>query len=152
MAKRGIKTQFDTRITKLYMDQTRSYPPGEVVGIECMWGNQVQNIKVKRAVALCTGDFAANPAYIESHFPALKNTKFVGNPGNTGDGIRIAQRLGADITGYTPQGHPHCVEVSPGKAILWSRYEFLAEEGAIMVNGMGQRFLDEPVKIGRAHV
>lgn len=85
-------------------------------------------------------------SYIESHLPALKNTRFVGNPGNTGYGIRIAQRLGADITGYTPQGHPHCVEVAPGKAQLWPRYEFLAEAGAILVNGEGQRFCNEPVK------
>ena len=143
----AVQLRMGTRITKLYMDQTRGYPPGEVTGVESMTATgQTMNIRVKRAVALCTGDFAANPAYIERHFPALKNTRFVGNPGNTGDGIRLAQRLGADITGYTPQGHPHCVEVSPGRAILWSRYEFLAEEGAILVNGDGRRFLDEPVK------
>lgn len=144
----GIRLQYETRITKLYADpHAASYPPGEVIGVECIGANgRAQNIKVKKAVALCTGDFAANPAYIESHFPALKNTMFVGNPGNTGDGIRIAQRLGADITGYTPQGHPHCVEVAPGRAQLWPRYEFLAEEGAIMVNGDGKRFLNEPVK------
>jgi len=149
VAKRpGIRLQNETRITRLYLDQSKgAYPQGEVIGAECTMANgRTVNIKVKKAVALCTGDFAANPAYIESHFPALKNTKFVGNPGNTGDGIRIAQRLGADITGYTPQGHPHCVEVSPGKAQLWPRYEFLAEAGAILVNADGKRFCDEPVK------
>jgi fumarate reductase flavoprotein subunit len=149
VAKRpGIKLQYETRITKLFMDHNKgAYPQGEVIGIECATANgRTQNIKVKKAVALCTGDFAANPAYIESHFPALKNTKFVGNPGNTGDGIRIAQRLGADITGYTPQGHPHCVEVAPGKALLWPRYEFLAQAGAILVNSDGKRFCNEPVK------
>ena len=143
-----IKLQYDTRITKLYLDQPKgAAPQGEVVGIECATADgRTRNIKVKKAVALCTGDFAANPAYLESHFPALKNTQFVGNPGNTGDGIRIAQRLGADITGYTPQGHPHCVEVSPGKADLWPRYEFLAQAGALLVNGDGKRFCDEPVQ------
>lgn len=149
VAKRsGITVQYETRITRLFMDQANgAYPQGEVIGVQCATANgRTLNIKVKKGVALCTGDFAANPAYIESHFPALKNTKFVGNPGNTGDGIRIAQRLGADITGYTPQGHPHCVEVSPGKALLWPRYEFLAQSGAILVNGDGKRFCDEPVK------
>ena len=38
------------------------------------------------------------------------------------------------------------MEVAPGRAVLWSRYEFLAEEGAILVNGEGKRFCDEPVK------
>lgn len=149
VAKRpGIKLEYETKITRLFVDEGGGpFPQGEVVGAEIVDASgRKTNIKVKKAVALCTGDFAASPAYIESHFPALKNTKFVGNPGNTGDGIRIAQRLGADITGYTPQGHPHCVEIAPGKATLWCRYEFMAEDGAILVNGDGKRFCDEPEK------
>lgn len=144
----AIHLQYETRITRLYVRQPdNAGAQDEVVGVECAAADGgLRNIKVKRAVALCTGDFAANPAYIESHFPALKNTRFVGNPGNTGDGIRIAQRLGADITGFTPQGHPHCVEAAPGQVMLWPRYEFLAQAGTILVNGDGQRFCDEPVK------
>ena len=144
----NIKILLGTKITRLFMDECGgSFPQGEVVGIECVGeGGQTMNIKAKKAVAICTGDFSANPAYIESHFPALKNTKAVGNPGNTGDGIRMAQKLGADVTGYTPQGHPHCVEIAPGKAILWSRYEFLAEDGLILVNEDGKRFCNEPEK------
>ena len=144
----GIKLQYETRITRLHVRHSDSTAAqDEVVGVECAVADgTLRNIKVKKAVALCSGDFAANPAYIESHFPALKNTRFVGNPGNTGDGIRIAQRLGADITGFTPQGHPHCVEIAPGTVMLWPRYEFLAQAGAILVNDGGQRFCDEPVK------
>lgn len=143
-----IKILLETKATKLFMDHCGgAFPQGEVVGIECVdEKGRTTNIKVKKAVALCTGDFSANPAYIESHFPALKNTKFVGNPGNTGDGIKMAQRIGADITGYTPQGHPHCVEVAPGKVLLWPRYEFLARVGAILVNAAGKRFCDEAEK------
>ncbi len=146
--RRAIHLQYETRITRLYVRHHDSAgAQEEVVGVACVTADgALRNINVKQAVALCTGDFAANPAYIESHFPALKNTRFVGNPGNTGDGIRIAQRLGADITGFTPQGHPHCVEVAPGQVILWPRYEFLAQAGAILVNGDGRRFCDEPVK------
>ena len=144
----NIKMLMGTRVTRLFMDTCGgASPQGEVVGVECVnEQGQTMNIKAKKAVALCTGDFSANPAYIESHFPALRNTKSVGNPGNTGDGIRMAQRLGADVTGYTPQGHPHCVETAPNKAILWCRYEFLAEDGLILVNGDGKRFCNEPEK------
>ncbi len=144
----NIKIQLGTKVTRLFMDTNGgAFPQGEVVGVECVnEQGRTMNIKAKKAVAICTGDFSANPAYIESHFPALRNTKSVGNPGNTGDGIRMAQRLGADVTGYTPQGHPHCVETAPNKAILWCRYEFLAEDGLILVNGDGKRFCNEPEK------
>lgn len=142
----SIKLVLETRVTRLYMNKW-GQPGGEVVGVECIdAAGRTINVKAKKAVVICTGDYSANPAYIESHFPALKNTKFVGNFGNTGDGIRMAQRLGADITGYNPQGHPHCVEVEPGRALLWCRYEFMAHSGAILVNGEGKRFCDEPVK------
>ncbi|MCC6531571.1 MAG: FAD-dependent oxidoreductase [Burkholderiales bacterium] len=142
----GIKLVLETRVVRLYMDQW-GRSGSEVVGAECMDAKgRATNVKARRAIVLCTGDYSANPAYIESHFPALKSTKFVGNAGNTGDGIRMAQKLGADITGYNPQGHPHCVEVEPGRALLWCRYEFLAQSGAILVNGAGKRFCDEPVK------
>jgi len=144
----GIEIALQTRITRLITDCCGgSYPQGEVIGVQCEDGTgRISNIRVRKAVGLCTGDFAAHPAYIENHFPALKGTKFTGNPGNTGDGIRIAQRLGADITGYVPQGHPHCVETESGKAILWCRYEFLAEDGLILVNAAGERFCNEPEK------
>lgn len=144
----NIKILLGTKVTKIFMDRCGgSFPQGEVVGVECVGGQgQTMNIKAKKAVAICTGDFSANPAYIESHFPALKSTKSVGNPGNTGDGIRMAQKIGADVTGYTPQGHPHCVEIEPGKATLWCRYEFLAEDGLILINASGKRFCNEPEK------
>jgi fumarate reductase flavoprotein subunit len=143
--KRGIKIQLETRVTKLFVDScSRSFPQGEVVGVECVGEKgKVMNIKVKKAVAICTGDFSANAEYIESHFPELKGSTFVGHPGNTGDGIKMAQKLGADITGYSPEGHPHCVEVAPGKAILWCRYDLLSRDGMILVNRDGKRFCEE---------
>ena len=143
MKKRAaITVLLETRVSRLFADKD-----GQVVGVEIMDAkNQPTTVRAKKGVAICTGDYAANPRYIESHFPQLKDTKFVGNAGNTGDGIRMAQRLGADITGYNAQGHPHCVEVAPGKAVLWSRYEFLAEDGLILVNAEGKRFCNEPVK------
>lgn len=146
--KRNVPILLETRATKIFVDTCGgSYPQGEVVGVECIGRRgKVMNIKVKKAFAICTGDFAANSKYIESHFPELKGSIFVGHPGNTGDGIRMAQKLGADITGYSPEGHPHCVEVSPGAYILWCRYDLLARNGLILVNKSGKRFCNEITK------
>lgn len=143
--KRNVPILLETKATKIYVDNCgQAYPQGEVVGVECVGEKgKVMNIKVKKAFAICTGDFAANATYIESHFPQLKGSTFVGHPGNTGDGIRMAQKLGADITGYSPEGHPHCVEVAPGKPILWCRYDLLARSGLILVNKAGKRFCNE---------
>jgi len=146
--KRKVPIMLETKATKIYVDNCGlSFPQGEVVGVECVGGKgKVMNIKVKKAFLIATGDFAANAAYIEGHFPELKGAIFVGHPGNAGDGIRMAQKIGADITGYSPEGHPHCVEVSPGKYTLWCRYDLLARSGLILVNKAGKRFCDEIVK------
>lgn len=143
--KRKVPILLETRATKIFIDTSgQAYPQGAVVGVECVGEKgKVTNIKVKKAVAICTGDFAASSAYIESHFPELKGAIFVGHPGNTGDGIRMAQKLGADVRGFSPEGHPHCVETSPGKPILWCRYDLLARSGLILVNKEGKRFCDE---------
>lgn len=146
--KRNVPILLETRATRIFVDNCgKSYPQGEVVGVECIGRKgKVMNIKVKKAFAICTGDFAANAKYIESHFPELKGSTFVGHPGNTGDGIRMAQKLGADITGYSPEGHPHVVEVSPGAYLLWCRYDLLAKSGLILVNNSGKRFCNEITK------
>jgi len=146
--KRKVPILLETKATKLYLDNCGlSTPLGEVAGVECVGEKgKVMNIKVKKAVLIATGDFAANQPYIEGHFPELKGSIFVGHPGNTGDGIRMAQKLGADITGFSPEGHPHCVEVAPGKYTLWCRYDLLARSGLILVDKGGRRFCDEIVQ------
>jgi fumarate reductase flavoprotein subunit len=146
--KRNVEILLETRATKLYVDSCGgAYPQGEVLGAECVGEDgKVLNIKARKGVLIATGDFSSDPKYIESHFPQMKGVFSVGHPGNTGDGIKLAQKLGADITGYFPYGSPHCVEISPGKALLWCRYDLLSRNGLILVNKAGKRFCDEVTK------
>jgi fumarate reductase flavoprotein subunit len=141
----GIKVMLDTKATRFIVDACGGpVPQGEVLGVECVnEDGKKLTIKARKGVGICTGDYSSNPAYIESHFPQLKGAKSVGHPGNTGDGIKMAQKVGADVTGLVPEGHPHCVETAPGKVVLWCRYDMLSRGGLILVNKDGKRFCDE---------
>lgn len=142
VAKRqGITTLLDTKITKIHSDGE------QVVGVEIEESDgKKADYGAKKAVILCTGDYSANLLYMEKHFPELKGAAFCGHAGDTGDGIVLGQQVGADKTGYFQQGHPHCVEVEPGKAIVWCRYDLLSRNGLILVNRDGLRFCDEVTK------
>lgn len=53
-------------------------------------------IKAKKAVILACGGFECNQAMKEVYLP-IAPTYYIGNPGNTGDGIIMAQKVGAAL-------------------------------------------------------
>lgn len=93
------------------------------------------------AVVLATGGFGANPELIEKHFPRAAAAGdwlwYIGPPSSRGDGLRLAEAVGADITGHD-------------RGVLRLRPHFSHEnEGAylpgwmVVLNGEGIRFMDE---------
>lgn len=76
---------------------------GRVVGAVANRDGQEISIKANRGVILTTGGFNADEAALKTYLPAYPMT-FYGNPGNTGDGLRMAQALGADLWHMTVLG------------------------------------------------
>jgi len=90
--KRRIRTLFESAATKLVQDpDTR-----EVLGVEVTSGSVRRAIRAKRGVVLCTGGFENNLA-MQRNLWGVDRVYTLGTPGNTGDGLKMLQRAGADL-------------------------------------------------------
>ncbi|MGV8083033.1 MAG: FAD-dependent oxidoreductase [Coriobacteriia bacterium] len=87
---RKVEFAYETAATKILTDGS-----GQVIGVKATAGGSTIAIKAKKGVVLCLGSFEFDEAmkanYIEGPLWGW------GTPGNTGDGIRMCQELGADF-------------------------------------------------------
>lgn len=91
------------------------------------------------AVVLASGGFAASEEMYTKYQPSLKGFVTTNAPGMTGDGIVMAEEVGAATVDMEQiQIHP-TVEQSTSALIT----EGLRGDGAILVNAEGKRFIDE---------
>ena len=85
-----IPTYYETRAQRLITNES-----GEVIGVASEDG---RNFKAKKAVLLATGGFEANPEMMRGYLPTgYTDTLGKGSWYNRGDGIKMAQALGADL-------------------------------------------------------
>lgn len=109
----------------------------EVVGVTVVDGGRKVTVRAK-AVVLATGGFAANEAELVKLNPSLKGFATTNHPGATGDGLWMAEKLGAQLIQMQEiQTHP---TYAPGKEMIT---EAVRGNGAILVNHAGVRFIDE---------
>ncbi|MBQ0059105.1 MAG: flavocytochrome c [Lachnospiraceae bacterium] len=127
-----IPVYTDTEATELIEED------GKVVGVKAE-GETADYIINAKAVVLATGGFGANEEMYCSYRPDLKGTVTTNAPGATGDGIVMAQAVGADLVDIDQiQLHP---TVFQENGFLVS--ERLRSNGAILVNKNGQRFTND---------
>ena len=112
---------------------------GSVVGVEAT-DKSGNPFKVKaKAVILATGGFGANHKMVEEFRPELEGFSTTNHDGATGDGITMAQEVGADLMQIEQiQIHP---TTDPKTGYLFT--EGLRGDGAILVNKEAKRFTDE---------
>ncbi len=89
--RRGIMVMTSTPARELITNEK-----GEVVGVIAEREGERISLKAKRAVILTCGGFEYNEAMKETFLPC-QPFYALGNPGNTGDGIRMAQKVGAAL-------------------------------------------------------
>ncbi|MFC1930480.1 FAD-binding protein [Chloroflexota bacterium] len=132
--KRPIKILTNTPAEDLIVNNK-----GEVIGVRALNAGQKMSIKAKKAVILTCGGFERNEELKRDYLPCWPFFDF-GNPGNTGDGIRMAQKVGADLW-HMPATSAALGFKSPdyGAAFCVS---FISER-FIFVNRDGNRFLNE---------
>ena len=93
VANRPIKIMYQTPATDLIQDPTTN----EILGVKALSNfSQVLNIKANRAVILACGSLEFAPD-LQAQYSPFWPTLGIGTPGNTGDGIRMAQKVGADL-------------------------------------------------------
>ena len=139
----GGKLMLQTRAQELIRDDT-----GKVVGVRATDkdGNTVE--LTSKAVILASGGYGA----VKSMLPKeMSNYVFYGLDSETGDGYKMATDIGAgtinlDLVKMYPQG----VETVPGHglAATASSTDTMKKSGAIYVNKLGQRYVDENAALG----
>ena len=71
---------------------------GRVTAVKILGPTGERHIQAKRGVLLNTGGFSHNLAMRQAYQPAPASVDWtMANPGDTGEGIQMAQKLGADI-------------------------------------------------------
>ena len=129
----GVEILYNTTATELITDGE-----GKICGVKAEGEDAVYTFNC-RAVILATGGFGANEEMYTQYRPDLKGTVTTNAPGATGDGIVMAQALGADLVDIEQiQLHP---TVEQTTSILIT--ESVRGDGAILVNQGGVRFTNE---------
>ena len=133
---RNIEVLYSTTAEKILMDG------GKAVGIEAK-GAEGNSVTVNaKAVVIASGGFGANNDMIKELNPVLDGYITTNAPGILGQGIKMAQEVGADTVDMDQiQLHPTVHVADDGSANLIT--EGLRGDGAILVNQEGQRFYDE---------
>ena len=133
LAELGVEIMYNTTATELLTDAD-----GKICGVKADGEDAVYTFNCK-AVILATGGFGANEDMYTQYRPDLKGTVTTNAPGATGDGIVMAQALGADLVDIEQiQLHP---TVEQSTSILIT--ESVRGDGAILVNQSGKRFTNE---------
>lgn len=133
---KGVRVLLETRATELIANAQN-----EVLGVRAEGQGKTLFIKARRGVILATGNSTANPD-LRKRFEWYGERYFDPFPFDTGDGILMAQALGADLismnntSGYGGEGQP----VPVGEPSPYSRSP---RYPSIYVNKRGKRFVNE---------
>ena len=132
--KAGVKMMLDTTATEILTDAN-----GAAVGVKATGASgEIVTVNAK-AVVLASGGFGANLDMVVKYKPELKGFMTTNAPGIQGQGIEMAEAIGAATVDMDQiQIHP-TVEANTAALIT----EGLRGDGAILINEEGQRFIDE---------
>ena len=112
-----------------------------VTGVKAKTKNGELIVNAK-SVILATGGFGANKKMLNDNDKEIDDKILSTNsPGSTGDGIKMAQKIGADVVDLDKiQLYPVC-DVETGKLLYTGDTRLVG--GAILVNKEGNRFVEE---------
>ena len=88
---RNIGVMYETPAQRLLTNED-----GEVIGIRVTSGKKEIDVKASKGVILCSGGFEANEE-MKLQYLRVYPTYFAGGQANTGDGINMAQEVGATL-------------------------------------------------------
>ena len=134
IVKRKIDVRTRSDVTHILMNAT-----GAVSGVLVKdYFGHTYEIEAK-SVILASGGFSANLTMVTKYHPEYAGFATTNQPGATGEGITLAQELGAQLRDMDKiQIHP---TLAAGTNILVT--EAMRGAGAIMVNREGKRFINE---------
>ncbi|MBP3437998.1 MAG: flavocytochrome c [Sutterella sp.] len=139
LMRRGGRILTRTAVTDLLTDNA-----GRVTGVSAEIRHpdgrrEVKRFAASRGVILASGGFAANADMVARHVPALRDMPTDNSPGNTGDLLAPAARIGARIQGLD---FIQCVPGAPAGRSFQVRLD-LDSGRSLLVDADGERFVDE---------
>lgn len=153
VATRNIKVRHQTPARELIQNpQTK-----EILGVVAASGGKPVNIKARKGVVLTCGGFENNPEMMRD-FLNLPQCTARGTPHNTGDGIKMVQRVGAALWHLGACAGAGLAFKIPGTNTavdLRTAHIIAGQEsglGYIYVDGDGKRFVDELIRAAHGYV
>jgi len=133
----GIPVLLNTKATVLITDEA-----GKVVGVEAEGKTADYTFNTNKAVIIASGGFGSNVEMRVKYNPDIDGSILSTNsPGSTGDGIVMAEAVGADLTGMEYiQTYPICDPLS-GTLLYVDDARLYAH--TVIVNLEGKRFVEE---------
>lgn len=129
---KGIEPVKKCEVTEFVMDN------GKIAGVKAKQGDKEVTYHAP-VVINAMGGFGSNKEMIGKLRPDIKDAVSTNHAGATGDGMVLAEKVGAELVQMDQiQLHP-TVEQKEGKLVP----EAVRGEGAILVNKDGKRFIDE---------
>ena len=135
VAMRDIKVILSTPVKELIQNDK-----GVIVGVIAESENKEIVIKARKGVIMTCGGFENNDA-LKWEYLEPKPLGFMGNPGNTGDGIKMVQKVGAALWHMSRQ--VTCIGFKAEEYEAYFDMDFPAP-GFIYVDKYGKRFINEP--------
>ncbi len=132
VAKTEVRVELDVAVHRLVVDRD------SVVGVVAQRHGNDLAIRANRGVVLCAGGFVNNAEMVQQHVPEIARCAVkLGTDHDQGSGIRMAQALGARVR---RMGSAEvAVPITPPRSLV----------RGILVNGHGQRFINEDTYYGR---
>ncbi|MFH1381699.1 MAG: FAD-dependent oxidoreductase [Chloroflexota bacterium] len=140
--KKGIEILYATPGKELIQNPNTK----EIIGIKAERQERPFNIKANKAVVLTCGGFEANQEMVRNYL-RMPYCYPLGTPYNTGDGIKMAMTVGADLWHMTnaagPFYHLKVPEFPAVMEIIPLHYAREFPGGMILVGANGRRFVNE---------
>ncbi len=122
----------------------------EILGVRARRGDKSIKVKARRGVVLTCGGFENNQEMIRNYLPGVPYCYTSGSPYNEGDGITMAQSVGADLWHMNNYAGPSMALKVPEFRTSFSmqalHYSKQMPGGMIVVGPDARRFADEKFK------
>lgn len=147
-ARSGIKVRLSTPVTRLLQDVA-----GEIAGVEVLSAGRPRQIGTRYGVILACGGFESSPE-MHRRYWQLRPVLPSATRGNTGDGFRMAQAMGAELShmwhfhgsyGFRHTDPSYPFGIRSKKLPDWTPQvlDTSARMSWILVDANGRRFMNE---------
>lgn len=141
----GVEIMYDMRATELIYN----YETKEVYGVVA--GGK--SVKAGKGVVMACGGFTGNPEMMQQYLASMgcPDSYALGSPYNRGDGVKMAQQIGADLWHMNSYAAAStCIRTMPDDSVT-AQIFYPTGVDYIYVNNEGERFMYEEKRSVQRH-